>query len=146
MDYLSNLYSTLDELQKLGKSAIEMYDTELMDNTWAADVLPAMVFMQYAIMKAMNREIVEMGVTQKRYKPVAERNYKPSNNKEYKLFDVIRKYEKHINNIKRHMTCDYWEVKGHFRHYKNGKVTYVKPYSKGKNKEGRSVTDREYRL
>lgn len=36
-----------------------------------------------------------------------------------------RKYNKH---------CESWEVRGHYRHYKNGKVIFIKGYPKGKGK------------
>lgn len=129
-----------------GKSAVDIYlsgNKEIINDTWSADVLPVMTFMQYVVYETMYREPIEVEVTKRKYKPISERTYKPSSNKVYKLIDVVRKYEKHLNHAKKHMTCDCWEVKGHFRHYKNGKVVYVKPYSKGK---GRSTVDREYRL
>lgn len=31
--------------------------------------------------------------------------------------------------------CTLWTVSGHFRHYKNGKTVYIKPYLKGKNRK-----------
>lgn len=105
------------------------------------DLMTPMQFMYYAIEKAMNREYIEMENTQKRYKPISQRG-KSSKRKEYKLFDVIRKYNQHINHNRHFITCEKWEVKGHFRHYKNGKVVYVKPYEKGKGRK----KDREYVL
>ena len=38
--------------------------------------------------------------------------------------------------------CPAWGVRGHYRHYKTGKVSYVKPYVKGKNRA--AYTGREY--
>lgn len=110
-------------------------------NNIGVDVLPAMMFMQYAVIKSINREVVEMPVTKRKYKPMSERKQsKPK--EEYKLFDVIRKYSKHINHNKHHYSCEAWEVKGHFRHYKNGKTVWVKPFTKGKGK----VKEKEYKL
>ena len=40
--------------------------------------------------------------------------------------------------------CPAWGVRGHYRHYKTGKVSYVKPYVKGKNKN--ACQGREYAL
>lgn len=40
--------------------------------------------------------------------------------------------------------CPAWGVRGHYRHYKTGKVAYVKPYVKGKNKA--AYSGREYAL
>lgn len=97
-------------------------------------VLAPMYFMRYCIKKAMNQEYIEIEHTNKKYKPISERKeYKKK--KEYKLFEIIRKYQRHINSNRHNMKCEYWEVKGHFRHYKSGKVVYVKPFAKGKKKE-----------
>ena len=105
------------------------------------DVLCPMMFMQYAVLKSMNREVIEMSTTQRRYKPMSERKQgKPK--EEYKLFEVIRKYSKHINHNKHHFTCEAWQVKGHFRTYKSGKKVWIKPFQKGKGK----IKDKEYRL
>ena len=40
--------------------------------------------------------------------------------------------------------CPAWGVRGHYRHCKNGRVSYVKPYVKGKNKA--AYAGREYTL
>lgn len=105
------------------------------------DLLIPMMFMSYAVLKAMNREVIEMPDTKRRYKPVSERKTsKPKD--EYKLFEVIRKYSKHINHSRHHISCESWEVKGHFRTLASGKKTYVHPYTKGKGK----LKDKEYRI
>lgn len=36
-----------------------------------------------------------------------------------------------------HRVASSWGVRGHFRHYKNGKIVYVKPYTKGTDKDKR---------
>lgn len=110
-------------------------------NKDCVDIMPVMFFMQYAVEKAMHREYKEMPITNKKYKPIEERK-KNKPKQEYKLFEVIRKYEKHINHNKHNITCERWDVKGHFRHYKNGKITYVKPYEKGKGIK----KEKEYKL
>lgn len=143
-EYLDNIGTAMKKLK--GRSVQSMMvNRDLMEETWAADVLPVIMFMMYVLHKSINREIVEIETTTKKYKPLEQRKYNPPKNKTYKLIDVVRKYERHINKNKRHITCDYWEVKGHFRHLKNGKTIYVKPYSKGKNKDGISK-DRIYKL
>ena len=42
-----------------------------------------------------------------------------------------------IKNIKpsKHLTCPCWGVRGHYRHLANGKVIFVKPYKKGKQRD-----------
>ena len=41
--------------------------------------------------------------------------------------------------------CPAWEVRGHYRHYKSGKVVFVNPYTKGKLRN-QGVPGREYDL
>lgn len=50
-------------------------------------------------------------------------------------------------NSGRKYTCPKWSVRGHPRHYKNGKVTYINPYPKGKERNHPEVlVEREYRF
>lgn len=42
-------------------------------------------------------------------------------------------YEPHPTR-KINYTCEAWNVRGHYRHYKTGKIIYVKPYIKGSGK------------
>ena len=120
----------------------EILEMEIDDET--LDILVPMFFMHYCVEKAMNREIIECKKTNKKYKPINER-IKSKPKTEYKLFEIIRKYEKHMNHNRHNMTCEHWEVKGHFRHYKNGKVIYIKPFSKGKNKDA-PIENRTYTI
>lgn len=142
-DFLINIIQAMKKLK--GKKPSEMMNREIIHETWAADVLPIIMFMFYVIHNSKNKTVIEMGTTTKKYKSPELRKYNPPKNKVYNLIDVVRKYERHINKNKHHITCEYGEVKGHFRHLKNGKTIYVKPYSKGKNKDGISK-DRIYKL
>lgn len=129
-----------DVIRDCAKKGIKNYINWNVDRK-GVEIMPPMLFMQYAVEKAMNREIIEMQETTRRYKPIKERK-ESKQKQEYKLFDVIRKYSKHINHNKHHIKQERWDVKGHFRHYKNGKVVYVKPYEKGKGRK----KEREYKL
>jgi hypothetical protein len=49
------------------------------------------------------------------------------------------------NKIQRTMSC--WTVRGHYRHYKNGRVVYIKSYEKGNRKQkGRSAKQKTYTI
>lgn len=48
--------------------------------------------------------------------------------------------------IKREIKCESWGVRGHYRHYKNGKVVFVKPYVKGKKRGEIAPKDTIYRI
>lgn len=124
-EFLDGLEKSIENQIK-GKNKNKIFESDR--------VLAPMYFMRYCIKKAMNQEYIEIEHTNKKYKPISERKeYKKKN--EYKLFEIIRKYQRHINSNRHNMKCEYWEVKGHFRHYKSGKVVYVKPFAKGKKKE-----------
>ena len=65
---------------------------------------------------------------------------------------VYRKYvlsQESIENVKsevanRQMNCEAWGVRGHYRHYKNGRAIFIKQHLKGKHKE--NYTGKEYVL
>lgn len=63
-------------LDKLASMVSEFKDMNPRDwdvNRDEVDVMPPMMFMQYAVLKSMNREVVEMSVTQRKYKPISEK-------------------------------------------------------------------------
>lgn len=48
----------------------------------------------------------------------------------------IKSSPEYIKKIRsRRRICSLWSVSGHYRHYKNGKVIYIAPYLKGKNRD-----------
>lgn len=50
-------------------------------------------------------------------------------------------------NSGRKFKCPAWRVTGHPRHYKNGKVTYIAPYPKGKERDNPDAfIEKEYRF
>ena len=46
----------------------------------------------------------------------------------------------------RAITCPCWSVRGHYRHYKNGNVIFVKSYEKGKEKGKVKPKDKIYTI
>lgn len=44
------------------------------------------------------------------------------------------------------ITCPCWSVRGHYRHYKNGNVIFVKSYEKGKEKGKVKSKDKTYTI
>lgn len=84
-------------------------------------------------------ETIEIGKGHNRkYKQVVhlERSYDFQN-----LDKMSRTHIKHI------FTCLCWGVRGHFRHLKNGKVIFIQPFTKGKERANMSAfSEKEYRL
>jgi len=52
----------------------------------------------------------------------------------YRCYTLDTNLEKHTKKNKFVYTCNAWGVRGHERHYKNGKVVWIKQYVKGKNR------------
>lgn len=100
----------------------------------------------YIVYKAMNQETILIEETKRKYtNSSGKRNSASKKDIVYSLTDCVRKYAKHINHCKHVFTCEHWEVRGHYRHYKSGKVVYVKPFEKGKNKDTK-LKDKIYTL
>jgi len=103
-------------------------------------------FVNYVVYKAMNQETILIEETKRKYtNSSGKRNSASKKDVVYSLTDCIRKYAKHINHCKHVFTCEHWEVRGHYRHYKSGKVVYVEPFEKGKNKDTK-LKDKIYTL
>lgn len=45
-----------------------------------------------------------------------------------------------------HMNCELWSVRGHYRHYKSGKVSYIAPYQKGKARKEKIAPGHVYEI
>jgi hypothetical protein len=102
-------------------------------------------FVNYVIYKAMNQEMVLIEETERRYTKSNGSKAVSKKDKVYSLTDCVRKYARHINHCKHIFTCEHWEVRGHYRHYKSGKTVYIKPFEKGKNKDA-ELKDKVYTL
>lgn len=85
-----------------------------------------------------------------RNKVIKESNNKPKTNKNkrnynsriqnknvYLLSEIVEYENNNLalkNKSTRKISCDCWGVRGHYRHYKNGNVVFIKEYKKGKNR------------
>jgi hypothetical protein len=108
------------------------------------DIVPPMSFMQYMIVEEKKR-------TYEYVQPIKTRSTTSKGTKskqksvEYTLLDAIKVYQNTSPDGKRkyqkHSTG--WEVSGKFRHYKSGKVGWVRPYATG---DKRTNHDKEYKL
>ena len=69
-------------------------------------------------------------------------------NKIYLLSDVIKYVSNNYIPESGHhnIQCPCWEVRGHYRHYKTGKVVFIPSYKKGKDKDKAEPKPHEYYL
>ncbi len=58
--------------------------------------------------------------------------------REYQEIDIPLKSKKH------EIACPCWSVRGHYRHYKSGKVVFIESYEKGKSRG--ELSKKEYQL
>lgn len=69
---------------------------------------------------------------------------KADGNKTYLFRDIV-KYVNHQKQKEKHnITCECWGVRGHYRHYKNGNVTFIHEYQKGKKRNESAANDKTY--
>lgn len=59
-----------------------------------------------------------------------------------KTYTLVRDTPIHINHKHGKITCPCWGVRGHYRHYKSGKVVFIEAYQKGKDRS--RYTPKEY--
>ena len=75
---------------------------------------------------------------------------KERENYEYKprecflLNDIVKYVSIHPNRKSIQYRCEVWGVRGHIRHYNDGKVVFIKPYKKGKKRDILEPKGREY--
>lgn len=94
------------------------------------------------IMKKTRERSIEMIESETKVKNETKvKKYSSTDKKDvehvYSLTDCIRKYARKIKGTKHNITCEHWEVRGHYRHYKSGKVVFIKPFDKGRNKDAK---------
>ena len=61
----------------------------------------------------------------------------------FKTYKLVKNWKSQARK-KAEITCPCWGVRGHFRHLRNGKVIFVEPYVKGKDRE--QYKGKEYNL
>ena len=62
----------------------------------------------------------------------------------YKTYTLKKNWVSRANRKKADIRCPAWGVRGHYRHYKNGKTIFIKSYVKGKDRD--NYAGKEYSL
>lgn len=146
-------YNLLDDVYEADKKAIkdaEKYFTRNGDVKIKVQVGTAefiMKLMCYIMDEDLHREVL--------YKESVEHEgivaeisndvKRKIDNKVYSLNNIIRYVSACKSGIHKNITCECWSVRGHYRHYKNGKVTFIKSYTKGV-KRNETPRDKVYEL
>lgn len=80
-----------------------------------------------------------------------KKSKKQRNKKQPRTVFVYRSYNISPNAVKhskqkKDIKCPEWSVRGHYRHYKSGKVVFINQYTKGKNRGKNLFESKEYKL
>ena len=109
------------------------------------DILLPFHFMQYIVYKNLHREVEYIEPVERKEGTRKTRRTSRSSNQEYSLTDCIKIYNhKNKNRKKYEYTCEAWPVRGFPRHNKNYTISWVRPYSKGKNRD--SLKNTNYKI
>jgi hypothetical protein len=74
-----------------------------------------------------------------------EKKSETENNKVFFLNDIVEYVANNYDEQKHHkMKCLCWEVRGHYRHYKSGKVVFIPAFKKGKQRDKMDSKSKEY--
>ena len=119
-------------------------------DSFKKDVVIAIIhfleFHEYLTLNSSTR-VVEEKIINTSNKSKSSSTKKSSNNSKVYLFkDIIKYINKKNEKMHHNITCEAWEVRGHYRRYKSGKVVFIKPFKKGKNKDSEVSSSRVYYL
>ena len=130
---------------------------EYMDKYIESNAEPFMLFIRtmawinYLMEHPQQKVIVKNDVGASSKKPNNNTNYTTHNNnlRTVNLNDIFIKTsdKKTVSKIKSkqiHRVACCWSVRGHFRHYKSGKVVYIKPFEKGNGRT--NIIKKNYKL
>lgn len=101
---------------------------------------------QYIMNKSYEREMVQKEVKSV-VKSVSKSKGKANENKNQNEIFLLDDIIEYVTRSGRHHTysCEAWGVRGHFRHYKSGKVVWISEYEKGtKRNTGFKTTSKTY--
>lgn len=139
IEYLERLKVFVLEARKKGVSEIYRENDELID------IIPPMKFMEYIIRESQKRKYEYVIKEEKEIKENTISKKAKKNKIEYNLLDAIKIYQKNEGEKRKYeITCESWDIRGHFRHYKSGKVVWIAPYKKGK--KIKEENNKEYKL
>ena len=104
--------------------------------------------MRYIMYKLENREVIYKESVKEHKPRLTEKAIKQSQKNEGK--DIVLNLDQAVVYIKRKglhkIHCECWGVRGHYRHYKSGKVVFIESYQKGSKRNEKKAKDKTYIL
>ena len=110
--------------------------------------MPILKLKQYIMNKSYERTVVQREARVDDGGIVAGKKATSNNaakTTQFLLDDIIEYVSRSGHNHK--YICECWGVRGHFRHYKDGKVTWISAYEKGKKRNvGNRIDNKIYAI
>ena len=130
--------------KKLGKN-FSSEEKERMDRFMAMDFFLTFDYVQREAMKERHRIEKFRNRTMEETKNTQSKQREPS---PIWIRDGIQYTYTYEDEPKTHreILCELWSVRGHYRHYKSGKVSYIAPYQKGKRRNEGAAPGHTYIL
>ena len=99
--------------------------------------------MVYICLQSREKEIRQR-IEHKREK--SDKPYEYRNRECFLLNEIIEYVGEHPNRKSIQYQCECWGVRGHLRHYTDGRVTFIEPYKKGRKRDVLEPKSRTYLL
>ena len=137
-DYFNNFFEMMQEVTTNG------YTRKALDNE-TSDILIPFHFMQYVIYADMHKQVEYIEPRERESGSSTSRKTYKAKSQEYSLTDCIKIYHHTSKHRKQYeYTIGAFPVRGHFRRNNNGTISWVRPFTKGKDRE--IIKDTEYKL
>ena len=125
------------EIRGFDEIEIDVLDELFVQDLARTAKASLLMAMDRIMSEGMKRQVEWKASPNTKRKYSREHRISTANNKIYLYDDIVRYVaENYTGSHGSHkVTCPCWEVRGHYRHYKSGKVVFVPAYRKGKQKD-----------
>lgn len=137
----------IDDATKLGYN-VSCNSNEFKYLNIGFDIFALVIRVMLYIMNTPRKRITKSKILVEKKKEKQKKITKKEN-KIYlldEIVDYVNERYGYISSRTHTIECPCWSVRGHYRHYKNGNVVFVKSYEKGKEKGKKKPNDKIYTI
>jgi len=160
-NYHEMIYDLTDQLQNAGEDVFESDKKDVLNYVY--ECMNLIVYMNHCIdietekrriaeeeyLKNKSNDEPESDDSEKKKHRIVYHENSKKNAREIHIGDICINLGKHSGTKKSgvmHRKCLCWGVRGHKRYYKSGKVVYIKPYKKGRDRMKIDPDGKTYKL
>lgn len=126
---------------------------QIIKNCLSEEAIGELVFLFLVSNQIMIEAPSAVDVKEKRTISEAKKSSKQAKTKKkrsrrvfvYRSYSISGRAADHLK-PKKNIKCPEWSVRGHYRHYKSGKVVFIGQYTKGRNRGKNLFECKEYKL